>query len=86
MTTLTILWPHDGTRELSVVVDAELPAYGPLERRIRSIAEVARAHGGLRLLLENALGATHDVTVWETVGGATTVRLTPRGATSAIRP
>ena len=43
-TTLTILWPHDGALELELVVDADLPAFGPLEKRVRGIATIASSH------------------------------------------
>lgn len=75
--TFTIAWPHDGVRQLEVVVDADLPAYGPLEKRVRGIAAIASSHGGLRRLLQDALADQWLVTVLETVGGVTTVRLTP---------
>jgi hypothetical protein len=76
-TTFTVAWPHDGARQLDVVVDADLPPYGPMEKRIRSIASIASSHGGLRRLLEDAYAGEWSVSVLETVGGVTTVRLTP---------
>jgi hypothetical protein len=71
----TILWQHDGVRQLDVFVDADLPPYGPMEKRIRGIASIASSHGGLRRLLENAYASEWAVSVFETVGGVTTVRL-----------
>jgi hypothetical protein len=75
--TFTILWQHDGARQLEVFVDADLPPYGPMEKRIRGIAAIASSHGGLRRLLEDAYAADWTVSVWETVGGVTTVRFAP---------
>ncbi len=72
----TILWPHDGARQLEVIVDADLPAYGPMEKRIRGIS-IASSHGGPRRLLEDAYAGDWSVSVLETVGGVTTVRLVP---------
>jgi hypothetical protein len=40
--TFTIAWNHDGARELEVIVDADLPAFAPLEKRIRGIASKFR--------------------------------------------
>jgi hypothetical protein len=40
----TILWQHDGARQLDVFVDADLPPYGPMEKRIRGIASIASAN------------------------------------------
>lgn len=77
LTAFTILWPQDGARELRVEVDEDVQEYGPLQKRLRSIATIAKTHGGLRWLLEGAFGDRYHVTVWETVGGVTTVRLTP---------
>jgi hypothetical protein len=75
--TFTILWPHDGARQLAVFVDADLPAFSPMEKRIRGIASIASSHGGLRRLLEDAYAAEWSVSVFEAVGGVTTVRLVP---------
>jgi hypothetical protein len=46
-TTFTILWQHDSARQLEVHVDADLPAFSPIENRIRSIASIASTHAGL---------------------------------------
>ena len=74
-TTFTILWRHDGARQLEVVVDADLPAFGPLEKRVRGFASIAGSHLGLRTLLNQALADAWTVSVFEAVGGVTTVRL-----------
>lgn len=75
MTTFTIPWPHDGARQLQVVVDQDLPAYGPLEKRIRSEATMTSSHSGLRFMLEVQLGANWNVTVAATSEGVTAVDL-----------
>lgn len=72
-----IEWQHDGARQLAVFVDADLPPYGPMEKRIRGIASIASSHGGLRRLLEDAYAAEWSVSVLETVGSVTSVRLVP---------
>lgn len=71
-------------RQLEIVVDADLPPFGPLENRVRSIGSIARSHGGLRMLLESAFADRWTVSVWETVGGVTTVRLVPLAAEDAV--
>lgn len=76
MTTLLVPWPHDGAHELQVIVEPDQPAYGPVEKGVRSAASVTSSHGGLRFMLEVNLGEAWEVNVWETVGGVTTVRLT----------
>ena len=65
-TTFTILWPHDGARQLEVVVDADLPEFGPLEKRVRDIASIASSHRlgwsvGRPSLHDDVRGAEH----WE---------------------
>ena len=74
-TVFTVGWPHDGARELEVVVEADLPSFGPMEQRIRGIAAIASSHGGLRMLLESAFADRWSVGVFETVGGVTGVHL-----------
>lgn len=76
-TAFRVLWQHDGARELEVIVEADLPPFGPMENRIRSIASITSSHGGLRRLLEDAYADRWTVTVLETVGAVTTVRLVP---------
>jgi hypothetical protein len=76
-TTFTILWPHDGARQLAFHVDAELPPFGPLEKRLRAIAAIASSHAGLRLMLLSAFADEWAVTEFPTVGGVTTVRMVP---------
>src|SRR4029079_6901703 len=40
-TTFTVAWQHDGAQQLEVVIDADQPRHGPMEKRVRSIADVA---------------------------------------------
>jgi hypothetical protein len=79
-TTFTILWNHDGARQLEVHVDADLPAFSPMENRIRSIASIASTHATLRLLLLSAFSDQWHVGVFEAVGGVTGVHLAPISA------
>jgi hypothetical protein len=76
-TTFTILWHHDGARQLEVHVDADLPAFSPLENRVRSIASIATTHATLRLLLQGAFADRWSNGVLEPVGGVTGVHLAP---------
>lgn len=78
MSTLTVPWPHDGAQQLQVEIDQDLPAYGPLEQRIRSAASVAKSHAGLRWMLEATVGESWTVVVGKTVAGVTTVELRKR--------
>jgi hypothetical protein len=75
--TFTNLWQRDGARELEVVVDADLPPFGPLLKRVRGIAAMTKSHTGLRPMLLFALADDWMVTEFPTVGGVTTVRLVP---------
>jgi hypothetical protein len=45
---------------------------------VRGIASIATSHTGLRHLLLSAFADQWNVIVWQTVGGASTVRLTSR--------
>ena len=47
---------------------------------VRGIASIASSHAGLRMLLESAFADAWTVSVWETVGGVTTVPLVPIGS------
>jgi hypothetical protein len=76
-TTFTIAWSHDGARQLGVVIDADQPRHGPMEKRIRSIAEVATSHGALRMLLESAFADQWSVGVIEAVDDVTAVHMVP---------
>jgi hypothetical protein len=78
-TTFTVLWRHDDARQLEVVVDADLPAFSPVENRVRGIAAVAKSHATLRLLLQGAFADRWSIGVFEAVGGVTGVHLAPTG-------
>ncbi len=82
-TTFTIAWPHDGARQLDVVIDAGQPRSGSMEKRIRGIAEVASSHGALRVLLESAFDDQWSVGVIDEVGGVTTLHMAPLAKISA---
>jgi hypothetical protein len=66
-TTFTILWNHDGARELEVIVDRDLPAFSPIENQVRNIAGIAHSHAGLLLLLLSAFADQWMVTGLPTV-------------------
>jgi hypothetical protein len=74
-TTFTIAWNHGSARKLEVIVDRDLPAFSPIENRVRNIAGTAHSHAGLRLLLLSAFADQWMVTEFPTVGGVTTVRM-----------
>jgi hypothetical protein len=76
-TTFTILWRHDGARQLEVRVDTEMPAFGPVEKCIRGNASIATSHTTLRLLLQGAFADSWSIGVFEAVGGVTGVHLPP---------
>lgn len=85
-TVFTVFWPHDGARQLEVVVEADLSPFGPMEQRVRGIAGIARSHGGLRMPLESAFADRRSVGVFETVGGVTAVHLAPLPDTRVRNP
>src|SRR4051812_39992684 len=74
-TAFTIAWPRGGARQLEVILDVDQPRYGPMEKRIRGIAEVASSHGALRMLLESAFADQWSVGLDDGVDGVTTVHI-----------
>jgi hypothetical protein len=82
-TTFTVAWQHDGAQQLDVVIDADQPRHGPMEKRVRSIADVASSLGALRVLLESAFADQWSVGVIDAVDGVTAVHLAPLAKVSA---
>lgn len=78
MTTFLVPWSRDGARQLSVIVEPDVARGADVEQGTRAAASIASSHGGLRYMLEAKLGDRYHVTVLETVGGVTTVRLVRR--------
>lgn len=76
-TTYTIAWTHDGARQLEISVEADQPRHGPMEKKIRGIADVASSHGALRLLLESAFSDHWSISVLDPVDGVTAVHMAP---------
>lgn len=83
LTTFTVPWQREGAQQLEVSIDADQPRYGPMEKRVRSIAEVASSHGALRVLLESAFADQWSVGVIDAVDGVTAVHLAPLAKVSA---
>ena len=73
--TFTILWQHDGAVSSRLSSTRTCRRSGRLEKRVRGIASIASSHRGLRMLLEPALADQWTVSVFDAVGGVTTVRL-----------
>lgn len=83
MSRLDILSLHNGTGELRVEIDVPLPE---IKQRIRTRASLATTRIGLGVMLGHMLSADYAITVRETLGGGTSVRLTRIPSTSPNGP
>jgi hypothetical protein len=82
-TLFLIEWPHDGARQIEAAIEADLPQYGAIEKRIRNIAQIATSHGALRMLLGSAFGDQWSIGVVDAVDGVTVVHMAPLDKISA---
>lgn len=72
---LIVSWSHDGVTHLEFYVDGPELSVGDRERIRRSTA-LASSHGGMRMMVETAVGERYLVSV-RSLGEITTVRLVP---------